>query len=898
LLGEKRHAVMLAESMVDSCPAATTLLAYAEGRLSDPDREQAELHLDGCDTCLAVVAELGRFATPRSTDDASRYDVGPQLARGGMGRILRAWDRKLGRNVALKTVADDRSALVQRLRREMALTARLQHPAIVPIYDAGRLPTGEPYYAMRWIEGRTLRQLVDECRDAHARLALLPIVLAVAEAIAYAHDQRIIHRDLKPSNVVVGTFGETVVLDWGLAKDLLDASDLDLGGDASEPDHEPAMTADGQVMGTPGYIAPEQARGESVDARADVYAVGVILLELATGRTPKGGELGPLYVEAARNVPADLLAIMRRATHGDLGSRYRDGTELVGDLRRYAQGRLVQAHDYTIAQRIRRFVARHRVPVALATAFVAALASGGSWAVARVVAERDAADEARRLAQEQQARAEERRDAAQSLVQFMVDDLTTALGTIGRGDILGAAATAVLGYFEGVEAADGTDLLQEAQTLHLVGGALTMARDIPGAGRAYQSALDRALAAAERGEPQAQWWASSSRERLSYVRTMEGDHAGARALLDQVLAEAKHGIASGEQPAKWAELAGPVYLSLYYRDMDAGDVESAMKWIDEGDRLVATPVGDAQAWEASTGDLRLAMLQVRARTARDAGDVAGYAAAARTFVSLARGRYEAARDDAGLAANYVAALMENASASELQDDPRRAYEDLLVALELATDIAARDPTNVSNRALLGTTLQFLGKNARARDALDEAATYFGRAETLAQEIIELAPDEVDLLRTQLASAGKYLCLVHEERGAHEPALQACLRSLAALQRAFTLDPAHAHRDQDVSSVSAIAARAAMGSGRVQEARDHAEQSLTAARRVVETSDAERDRVALADALVARSGVAAREGDAAAARAAADEARRILDGIAAPRDPGKVAALRDELGRNR
>ena len=889
---------MLAESMLDTCPAATTLLAYAEGRLDDPDREQAELHLDGCGTCLAVVAELGRFATPRSLDDTTRYDVGPQIARGGMGRILRAWDRKLGRNVALKTVVDDRSALVQRLRREMALTARLQHPAIVPIYDAGRLPTGEPYYAMRWIEGRTLRQSIDACTDAQARLALLPIVLALAEAIAYAHDQGIIHRDLKPSNVVVGTFGETVVLDWGLAKDLGDASDLELTSEASASDHEPAMTADGQVMGTPGYIAPEQARGESVDARADVYAVGVILLELATGRTPKGGSLDALYVDAAHNVPADLFAIMRRATHADLGSRYRDGSQLVGDLRRYAQGRLVQAHDYTIAQRIRRFVARHRLPVALATAFVASLAIGGSWAVARIVAERDAADEARRLAQEQQARAEERRDAAQSLVQFMVDDLTKALGTIGRGDILGAAATAVLGYFESVEATDGTDLLQEAQTLHLVGGALTMARDIAGAGRAYQGALDRALAAAERGEADAEWWASSSRERLSYVRTMEGDHAGARQLLEQVLADAKRGLASGEQPAKWAELAGPVYLSLYYRDMDAGDPEAAMEWIDEGDRLVATPVGDAQAWEEATGDLRLAMLQVRARTARDAGDVTGYGAATRTFLALARGRYEAARDDAGIAANYVAALMENASASELQGDPRQAYENLRLALELATDVAGRDPTNVSNRALLGTTLQFLGKNARERDALDEAATYFGRAEKLAEEIIELAPDEIDLLRAQLASAGKYACLVHVERGAYEPALEACTRSLAALDRAFGLDPSHAHRDQDVGSVAAIAARAALGLGRVEEAREHAERSLAAARRVVAASEAERDRVALADALVARSAVAAREGDAPAARAAEEEARRILDGIASPRDPGKVTALRDELAANR
>src|SRR5262249_5231272 len=163
-----------------------------------------------------------------------------EIGRGGLGRVLRAQDRYLGRAVAIKLPLRDDKLVRDRFLHEVLITARLQHPSIVPLYEAGTWPSGEPVDVMKLVEGRGLHHAMAEAHSLDERLALLPNVIAVAEATAYAHSQAIVHRDLKPDNVLLGAFGETVVLDWGLAHDL-------------SADGE----SDGQVMGTPRYMAPE-----------------------------------------------------------------------------------------------------------------------------------------------------------------------------------------------------------------------------------------------------------------------------------------------------------------------------------------------------------------------------------------------------------------------------------------------------------------------------------------------------------------------------------------------------------------------------------------------------------------------------------------------------------------
>ncbi|HUS63164.1 MAG TPA: WD40 repeat domain-containing serine/threonine protein kinase [Kofleriaceae bacterium] len=366
-----------------------------------------------------------------AVDHSDRYQLGGTEAAGGIGRVVRAQDRRLHRTVAVKELLERTPSAEARFVREALITARLEHPGVVPIYDAARWPSGEPYYSMKLVSGRTLKELIEARPALDARLALVPNVIAVAEAVAYAHSRQVIHRDLKPANIIVGDFGETVVIDWGLAKDLsgrvaepepatVDPTGATLDSSSgSGTGSDGPVTVAGNIMGTPAYMAPEQARGEEVDARADVYALGAILYEVLSGQPPHAGrtnqeilaravigEVPPLDPKLA--IPADLAAIVTKALARGVADRYPDAAPLADDLRRFQTGQLVTARQYSTGTLVRRWIARHRGIVALAAVFTAALAVTGVVAVRRVVAERDVAERERGFAQAMRAAAEDR----------------------------------------------------------------------------------------------------------------------------------------------------------------------------------------------------------------------------------------------------------------------------------------------------------------------------------------------------------------------------------------------------------------------------------------------------------------------------------------------------------
>ncbi len=339
------------------------------------------------------------------------YAIQAELAQGGAGRILRARDESLERPVALKELLEHTPESEWRFMREALLTARLQHPSIVPVYDAGRWPSGEPFYAMKLVAGRPFSQVLEEARSIDERLALLPHVLAAAEAIAYAHSEGIIHRDLKPQNILVGAFGETVVIDWGLAKDLRDETP-----EAPLPQRAPltgpALTLTGTILGTPIYMAPEQAAGRAADARADVYALGAILYHLLAGRPPYTGPHPQEVIQAVvrgppepierlqRGVPRDLVTLVHKAMARDAGGRYPSARELAEELRRFQTGQIVQSHHYSPTERLTRFVRRYRLPLGTLAAALLATALVGVLAIVRIVEERDRATVAEKRATE------------------------------------------------------------------------------------------------------------------------------------------------------------------------------------------------------------------------------------------------------------------------------------------------------------------------------------------------------------------------------------------------------------------------------------------------------------------------------------------------------------------
>lgn len=324
-----------------------------------------------------------------------RLELQELIAKGGMGAIFAADDQVLDRSVALKYLgeedAEDHGEMLRRFVREARITAQLEHPNIVPLYDIGVDGNGRAYFVMRRIEGLSLRQLLKARRrgtdDGNwTTERLLQAMVQVCHATAFAHQRGILHRDIKPDNIMLGRFGEVYLMDWGLAVRTACQGEERPGEQRGDLAHLDG-TLYGRIWGSIPFMAPEQARGEDLDDRADVYALGVSLYVLLTGRLPVEAEdidayldfldvtphLCPAAADAAVQIPADLDAIVRRATEQDLERRYPSAAELAADLERYLDGRPVRARPATAWTHVAAFLRRHRHA---ATAMAAMLVMG------------------------------------------------------------------------------------------------------------------------------------------------------------------------------------------------------------------------------------------------------------------------------------------------------------------------------------------------------------------------------------------------------------------------------------------------------------------------------------------------------------------------------------------
>jgi serine/threonine-protein kinase len=270
-----------------------------------------------------------------------------------MATVYRASDRALGREVALKVLKPEAStgALAERLRREARILARLEHPGIVPLHDAGTLADGRVFYVMKLVRGVRL----DEWAAAVVRSEVLRVFLRVCEAVGFAHARGVIHRDLKPANIMIGAFGEVLVLDWGIARITDEAEGAETADEVEQPD-QAGGTAAGTILGTPGFMAPEQANGEVhlIDARTDVYALGTILEAIAS----------------REDNPRPLKAVWERATAMSPDHRYQNVEELAADVARYLDGLPVLAHRETLFERAGRLYTRYQTPIVLVLTYL------------------------------------------------------------------------------------------------------------------------------------------------------------------------------------------------------------------------------------------------------------------------------------------------------------------------------------------------------------------------------------------------------------------------------------------------------------------------------------------------------------------------------------------------
>jgi tetratricopeptide (TPR) repeat protein len=629
-----------------------------------------------------------------------RYEVERELARGGLGRVLIARDRRLNRTVALKELLDGDSESRERFEREVRITARLHHPSIVSLFDVGAWPGGEPFYAMELVSGRALESLIRGATTLDERLAFLPNVLAVSEAVAYAHGVGVIHRDLKPANILIGEFGETQVIDWGLARDgraVADERSTPSAGGSGD------ATIAGTVLGTPSYMPPEQARGEPVDERADVYALGAILYHVLAGAPPfqrataaetlAAVEAGPPEALAARQhgIARDLLTIVDKAMARDPRQRYATAAEFAEDLRRFTTGQLVRSHVYSFTTILRRFMRRNRAAVLVAVVMLAVLAVVGALGVRHIIRQRDVADRQRR--------------AGEELVRYTLTELREQIERRGSIEQLRAVGAEVEKYYQAILSSD--PLLDDA------------------------TAMQR----------------SAGLEVLAFVRFEQGNAAEALALYRASLALRQRLARLQTDATDWAEglLTCHSWIGELLRIQ--GDLLGAWASQSEGLRAaeqLAARRPDEPTWQSWQGHFHGQMADIEHDQGNIDGSVASYRAALAIACAVAERDPGNARWQKELGISYSRLAYELRAAGEL----RAALAAGRAARDIAAQLAHADPGNQAAQFFLGRRQQELCKTLTRLDEIDEAlaACRAGR-DTLAR-LVAIEPANTEWLATR------------------------------------------------------------------------------------------------------------------------------------------------------
>ena len=343
----------------------------------------------------------------KDSDNESIYNdnftLKGMLGKGGIGRVFLGYDKNVERQVAIKELDPEKHSAksgrnVARFVREAKVTGQMEHPGIVPVYELGTKSDGSVFYVMKYVQGRTLTHAIKSCNvdspemSFRERLKLLGNLIAICDAISFAHSRGVVHRDLKPGNIILGEFGETIVLDWGLAKVHGDR-DLKADADAGSQSADPALTRHGEILGTPSYMAPEQIRSEfgEVDARTDVYALGVLLYLILTGTKPYHGNAEEVMKQIVSDIkpkrpitygefmPPELSAICEKAMAKDKKDRFQDASELSRELRAYRDGRFVSVYAYSKGELFRRFVTKNRIAIIAAAVVLLSIIVGAGF---------------------------------------------------------------------------------------------------------------------------------------------------------------------------------------------------------------------------------------------------------------------------------------------------------------------------------------------------------------------------------------------------------------------------------------------------------------------------------------------------------------------------------------
>ena len=801
------------------CPQPRTLCQFAEAELNDGDAENVILHLEDCEYCRRIVESFARLPLANAAADDSgdqqvidsvvrkvidgglyetvikdshdasppaphpdghvllstldsqgsvdRYQLTRLHASGGMGRVWLARDSAIGRDVALKELLPERADDPQiwaRFLNEARVTGRLEHPGIVPVYEVNEPESSKPFYTMRFVKGQTLHDAArafQKMRDGDEGVlqlrSLVSSVIGVCNAVAYAHSRGVLHRDLKGRNIVLGDFGEVIVLDWGLASTYANEAKEEEEDEPVLPSTTGHQSVDGQIVGTPRFMAPEQATGDrgQLSPATDVYGLGAVLYEILTGGPPIDGDSSEEILQnimftppsSPRQrwpaVPRPLESICLKALSKQPEDRYSTPIELASDLQRWLADQSVSAYRDPFTVRLGRWARHHRTLVASTLVLLCTAVTALTISTVAIAAEQSRTTIAKERAERNLNRARE-----------AVDSMLTRVGherlrnvpqmELLRRDLL---EEAVRFNEELLEDSDQPDLRQEAAAAHRRAAAIyQMLGQTDDAMKSLASAEALLKLVEGTNDSALEFQKGETNALAAALIGSKGDHVSASQEAETaILHFERHQASSATATVRETMALANAWMLLADTQRLSGRTGTAQDSLKEAIAILTTKLTGSRQARIAEVDARTRLADLLTLDSRISGAGAEFAKA----IALGRELLVEFPSDADVAENMARTVRGYAALLKLNNDRKTALAVLAEGLDVHQRLSNDYPHVTAYRRAYSDCLSQLASLYATSGQRDLAGEMLLRAH---DEAVSLANDFPDLVAHQLSAA--------------------------------------------------------------------------------------------------------------------------------------------------